>query len=608
MKTTNLVLSLLIIFGLALSTSLTAANQVVTSTANSGAETLRQAIADVGDGESIAFNISGSDVVVISSELSITTKGMNINGYNNATGNNITVQVTTPGTTASRVFHINASGKTFNFSNMTIKGGDVSNNSGEGTWGGGIFFEAGTLNLNTVTISGSKAIHGGGMFSKNTSLTLTNCTISGNSTVTNTYGYGGGMRNYGGSPTLINCTISGNTAKQGGGVFSDGSSSYPTLTNCTISGNNGTSGGGGIYNYSGTLTITNCTVSGNTNVGIYNNSSSNIYIKNTIIANNTSHDFSKNSNASSVVFDNGYNIVEDCYNYVFSATGDITGEQAGLNLRSTLADNGSSNGTKTLALYSGSVAIDAGGDASTGANNGVAIPTTDQRGAERYDFTLVANVQSSTDIGAYEDWPDGDGTLPVELTSFTAIQKNNSVILEWQTSSEIDNLGFIIERKEANNEFIEIVNYANNEELKGAGNTSVRSDYIFTDNNVVSGVTYEYRISDADYSGKVKILKTITINITENATDIPKIYALNSAYPNPFNPTTTISYDLPKSSFVTISVYDITGKLVENLINENKEAGSYSIKWNASNISSGIYLYRLVINDFVSTKKLIFLK
>ena len=201
-----------------------------------------------------------------------------------------------------------------------------------------------------------------------------------------------------------------------------------------------------------------------------------------------------------------------------------------------------------------------------------------------------------------------DASLPVELTSFTAIQKNNTVILEWQTGSETDNLGFIIERKNNDNEFIEIASYANNEELKGAGNTSVRSDYTFTDNNVVSGVTYEYRISDVDYSGKVKILKTITINITENSTDIPKTYALNSAYPNPFNPTTTISYDLPKSSFVTISVYDITGNLVENIVNENKEAGSYSIKWNASNISSGIYLYRLVTNDFVSTKKLVLLK
>jgi hypothetical protein len=202
----------------------------------------------------------------------------------------------------------------------------------------------------------------------------------------------------------------------------------------------------------------------------------------------------------------------------------------------------------------------------------------------------------------------GEVSLPVELSTFTARQEKNSVILEWQTGSETDNLGFIIERKETNNEFIERASYANNEELKGAGNTSVRSDYTFTDNNVVSGVTYEYRISDVDYSGKVEILKTITINITENSTDIPKTYALNSAYPNPFNPTTTISYDLPNSSFVTISVYDITGNLVENLMNENKEAGSYSVKWNASNISSGIYLYRLVTNDFVSTKKLILLK
>ncbi|MDA3871795.1 MAG: T9SS type A sorting domain-containing protein [Candidatus Marinimicrobia bacterium] len=99
-----------------------------------------------------------------------------------------------------------------------------------------------------------------------------------------------------------------------------------------------------------------------------------------------------------------------------------------------------------------------------------------------------------------------------------------------------------------------------------------------------------------------------TVSVKDKNTSIPNEYALNQNYPNPFNPTTTISYDLPNSSFVTISVYDITGNLVENLINENKEAGSYSVKWNASNISSGIYLYRLVTNDFVSTKKLVLLK
>ena len=112
-----------LLIALTLSTSLMAANQVVTSNANSGAGTLRQAISDIGDGETITFNITGSDIVTIASELSISAKGMTINGYNNATGNDITVQVTTPGTSTWRVFNISATGKTINISNMTIKGG-----------------------------------------------------------------------------------------------------------------------------------------------------------------------------------------------------------------------------------------------------------------------------------------------------------------------------------------------------------------------------------------------------------------------------------------------------------------------------------------------------
>lgn len=92
------------------------------------------------------------------------------------------------------------------------------------------------------------------------------------------------------------------------------------------------------------------------------------------------------------------------------------------------------------------------------------------------------------------------------------------------------------------------------------------------------------------------------------ANNIPQEYSLNQNYPNPFNPITTISYNLPKSSFVELDIFDISGKLVEKLVSENKKAGSFSVIWNASNRSSGIYFYRLTTNDFISSKKLVLLK
>jgi len=96
----------MLLIALTLSMGLMAANQVVDNNADAGVGiTLREAIAAVGDGETITFNIAGSDIITITSELSISAKGMTINGYNNATGNDVTVQVTTPGTSTFRVFN-----------------------------------------------------------------------------------------------------------------------------------------------------------------------------------------------------------------------------------------------------------------------------------------------------------------------------------------------------------------------------------------------------------------------------------------------------------------------------------------------------------------------
>jgi parallel beta-helix repeat protein len=622
MKKTGLILGFMLIMLFAMSTGLMADNQVVTSTANSGAGTLRQAIIDVGDGETITFNISGSDVVVISAELSLTTNGMTINGYNNATGNNVTVQVTIPGAggTASRVFHINASGKTFNFSNMTIKGGDTSG-AGDNwsAYGGGILFEAGTLNLDSVTISGAKAYNGGGMLNRNTSPTLTNCTISGNTATK----YGGGIYNYGetgaSSPTLTNCTINGNSAVTwGGGLFNHSTSGtcFPILTNCTISGNQG--GGGGMYNYSSTPTLTNCTISGNDYRGIYHSNSSGLYIKNTILANNTGGDI-YNSNSS--ITDNGYNIVESCYNFAFSVTGDITGELADLNLRSTLANNGTLNGTKTLALYynesTASVAIDAGGDASTGSNNGVAIPTTDQRGAERYDFTLEANVQSSTDIGAYEDWPGGDDTLPVVLSTFTAQYLNSKPTLYWETQSETDNMGWFVYR---NNENDFTASEKISEFIEGYGTTTQQQNYLYEDRIQESevGDIYYYWLESVDYSGMVNHYDKVAIlTIPDNGTSgsavpVPERLGLFQNEPNPVINSTRIAFNLPETAQVDLAIYNLKGQLVKKLYSGN--TSKHTVMWDGKDedgkeLENGVYFYKLIINGSTAeTKKLILMK
>jgi len=88
----------------------------------------------------------------------------------------------------------------------------------------------------------------------------------------------------------------------------------------------------------------------------------------------------------------------------------------------------------------------------------------------------------------------------------------------------------------------------------------------------------------------------------------PSEFVLYQNYPNPFNPLTTIRYEIPQTGFVTIRVYDILGREVAALVNEEKPAGSYEVIFNASQLSSGVYFYRIKTEEFVQTKKLILMK
>ena len=129
------------------------------------------------------------------------------------------------------------------------------------------------------------------------------------------------------------------------------------------------------------------------------------------------------------------------------------------------------------------------------------------------------------------------------------------------------------------------------------------------------GKTYGWVLiyRDALEDNSATLYNHFTISITkiiENEYDIlsPLDFDLLQNYPNPFNPLTTISYHLPKSSFVKLSIYDISGKLIETLVNEQKNAGYYSVKWNAENVSSGVYLYKIDAADFSSVKKCLLVK
>ncbi len=121
----------------------------------------------------------------------------------------------------------------------------------------------------------------------------------------------------------------------------------------------------------------------------------------------------------------------------------------------------------------------------------------------------------------------------------------------------------------------------------------------------VGQTVYLYAISST--GAVMKLVDNVLVGV-ENNNSIPEEYKLEQNYPNPFNPTTTINFSLPKSAFVTIKVYDILGKEIKTILSENKDSGNHSVLFDAGDLPSGIYYYKIIANNFIDTKKMILLK
>jgi len=135
---------------------------------------------------------------------------------------------------------------------------------------------------------------------------------------------------------------------------------------------------------------------------------------------------------------------------------------------------------------------------------------------------------------------------------------------------------------------------------------------LWFENNWVSGddvILVEY--PNGYTIGFITHILTVYYNVTgvnENTNYNPQIFRLEQNYPNPFNPSTRIRYEIPERSFVTLKVYDVLGNEIVTLVNEEKTAGSYEVKFNAANLPSAVYFYRLQTDSFVSSKKMLLLK
>ena len=198
-----------------------------------------------------------------------------------------------------------------------------------------------------------------------------------------------------------------------------------------------------------------------------------------------------------------------------------------------------------------------------------------------------------------------DSSLPVELSLFTASPGNGIITLKWLTESEIENLGFNIYRStKSNGEFLML----NDELIAGAGSSSERHEYSFVDRDVKNGVTYWYKLEDIDYSGKTELHGPISATVLG-----PKEFCLHSNYPNPFNPVTTISYDLAEDVYVELTVYNMIGEKVTTLVKGNQPAGYYNVEWDGRNsqgriVPSGMYFLKICAGSYNKTNKMVFVK
>lgn len=189
------------------------------------------------------------------------------------------------------------------------------------------------------------------------------------------------------------------------------------------------------------------------------------------------------------------------------------------------------------------------------------------------------------------------GVLPVEMSLFNSYVNGRDVSLYWRSEKEINNAGFEIQRALTEGQWNKI-GY-----VQGNGNSSTGNDYSYTDRNLSTG-TYFYRIKQLDINGSFEYFNLRN----EVSIGIPLKYELSQNYPNPFNPATVINYQIPKSGNVKITLYDINGREIRTLVDENKNAGYYSINLNAYELSSGTYFYSMNVNGNVSTKSMILIK
>ena len=195
---------------------------------------------------------------------------------------------------------------------------------------------------------------------------------------------------------------------------------------------------------------------------------------------------------------------------------------------------------------------------------------------------------------------------PAELASFDGALQNDGVVLNWSTVSQTNNAGWRITRSVDGETFEAVGNF-----VQGAGTADALMNYSFEDKDLPGVEKVYYRLEQVDLDGSISQSNVIEVLLGARM-PLPTEFAVN-VYPNPFNPSTTISYELPESAPVSVVIYDVLGQQVRHLISQFNAAGRYSVQWDARDnqgrgVASGVYIAKVDAGTTTLSQKMLLLK
>ncbi|MDZ7725004.1 MAG: T9SS type A sorting domain-containing protein [candidate division KSB1 bacterium] len=240
----------------------------------------------------------------------------------------------------------------------------------------------------------------------------------------------------------------------------------------------------------------------------------------------------------------------------------------------------------------------------------VALPFIDSPdGQTGVDWHTLSTAGTDGELNPLTQTLEGSGdiTIDIQLASLQADIEGNQVCVHWRTESERSVLGYqLYKKKEAK----EIYQRVSETLISATGNATTPAEYSFVDTNVEANTAYTYKLSQVTVDGGES--KVGTVNVRTDAW-LPEQYFLETNYPNPFNPSTSIKFGLPKQSFVRLDVYNIRGELICTLADDQMSAGVHVVQWGGRDtagipVSSGVYFYKLKAGNFEKIFKMLLAK